>query len=102
MHTIYKYPLKVGTDDVYLIEMPHLSRFVDIQYLGGECYLWAEVDTNKRPNGMTATIIFVVTGEPMDHLYETFGDLVHLKTIQKGPYIGHFFTPRQSNGLRLK
>lgn len=85
---IYKYPLDLGYTEQN-IEIPEASQILDIQLQGETPVLWALVDPKKQKQQMGIEIH--MTGHEIDTEHWDMFDMEHVKTLQIGAIVYHFF-----------
>jgi hypothetical protein len=91
MNTIYKYPLEIT--DVQTIRVPKKNAYVDVLVNGDKLAIYFIVDKEELDDTKDATIRIVGTGNSFpDWNWDSVdNNLIHIKTVQQGPFVWHVF-----------
>lgn len=80
---IYKYLLEIT--DLQTIELPKSAKYLDIQFMGSQLFLWAMHDTNDKDKRIDE-ISIIGTGNPFPNRV-----IEHYKTVQHNGFVWHIF-----------
>lgn len=87
MITIHKYPLVRTVEQG--ITVPTQAVWLDVQIQNDGIVLWAKVDAERSKTDRT--VIIVGTGWDMEPLYERYGVMDYIGTVQDGALVWHIF-----------